>query len=131
VFRKPVREDRVRDIGSRLQRYRLSRYADPESVRRWRIARWLLPAAGLWLLYAGVLSEHSLLRLWQLDRAQSRTARQLEVTQAEIERLDGQLNDPAKRRELQERVLRERNGFARPGEIVYRIEGGRVDTVSH
>ena len=118
------------DIGSRIQRYRLSRYADPHSHGRRRLLRWLLPAFGLWILYAGVISEHSLWRLWRLEQSQRDTARQLQATRLEVERLNRQLDDPGERRELQEHVLRERNGYAKPGEIVYRIEGGRADTLA-
>lgn len=119
----------MRDIGSRIQRYRLSRYADPDSRGR-RLKRWLIPLLGLWLLYVGVISEHSLWRLWRLERGQSHTAAQLRGTQLEVERLNRQLDDPAQRRDLQEHVLRERNGYARPGEIVYRIDGGRADSLA-
>jgi cell division protein FtsB len=119
----------MRDIGSRIQRYRLSRYADPDTSGRRRLKRWLLPLVGLWVLYAGVLSEHSLWRLWRLERSQAEADRQLQALRTEEDRVHRQLEDPAERRELQEKVLRERNGYARPGEIVYRIEGGRADSV--
>jgi cell division protein FtsB len=118
------------DIGSRIQRYRLSRYADPDHRGRRRLMLWLLPALALWVLYAGFLSEHSLWRLWRLERSQRETTRQLQATRLEVERLNRQLENPGERRDLQEHLLRERNGYAQPGEIVYRIDGGRADTLA-
>jgi cell division protein FtsB len=118
------------DIGSRIQRYRLSRYADPNHRGRRLLMRWILPALGLWIIYAGLLSEHSLWRLWRLERSQRETARQLQATRLEADRLNRELDDPGERRELQEHVLRERNGYAKPGEIIYRIEGGRADSLA-
>ena len=120
----------MRDIGSRIQRYRLSRYADPDTRGRRRLLSWLLPAFGLWIIYAGLVSEHSLWRLWRLERSQKEVARQLQATRVETDRLKGQLDDPVERRDLQEHMLRERNGYAKKGEIVYRVEGGQTDTLA-
>ena len=50
--------------------------------------------------------------------------------QAEIRQLDEEMNDPEAQRDLAERVLRERNGMARKGEIVYRIRGADSDTTA-
>jgi len=119
----------VRDIGSRILRYRLSRYARPEDLWRHRLLRWLVPVLLVWGVYAGLLSEHSWLRLWRLSHEKRAVATRLDATRGEIDRLERQIDDPAQRRELQERVLRERNGFARPGEIVYRIEGAEADSL--
>lgn len=109
------------DILSRLNKHR-SPFAEPESALS-RSRRWLWPLAGLWLLYVGVLSDHSLWRLWQVGHAASTTAVAVQRTQAEAVRVDRQLHDPDERRDLAEQVLREEHGLARPGEQVYRVEG--------
>jgi cell division protein FtsB len=109
----------VRDIGTRIQRYRLSRYGAPGTGPR-RLA-WVWPLLGLWLVYAGLLGEHSWFRIWRLSRESGRLQRELTTTRVELDRLEHQLHDAGARRELGERVLRERNGFVGPGEILYRI----------
>lgn len=113
----------MRDIGSRLRRYRLSRYAPPGDPLR-KGLRWGWVALGLWLVWIGVLSDHSLWRIWNLSRESARAERELQSTRAAVERLDAELTNPETQRELAERALRERTGMARPGEIVYRIRGG-------
>jgi cell division protein FtsB len=120
----------MRDIGSRLRRYRLSRYAPPTDPLR-KGLRWGWVALGLWLVWIGVLSDHSLWRIWNLSRENARAEQQLQATRAEVERLDSELTNPETQRELAERALRERTGMARPDEIVYRIRGGaRADSTS-
>ena len=94
-------------------------------------ARWLVPLLGLWLLYVGVLSEHSLLRLWQLGREQARAERSAAEIQGEIARLERELRDPRAQRARAERALRERSGWAAPGEIIYRVEGDPADSTTH
>ncbi|HET9328828.1 MAG TPA: septum formation initiator family protein [Candidatus Eisenbacteria bacterium] len=109
----------VRDIGARIQRYRLSRYESPSGRPR-RIA-WMWPLLGLWAIYAGVLGEHSWFRIWRLGQESERIQRELSATRAELDRLEHQLHDAGARREIGEKVLRERNGFVGKGEILYRI----------
>ena len=118
------------DIGSRLSRYRLSRYAPPSDPLR-RGLRWGWIALALWLVWIGILSDHSLWRIWSLGRESARAEQKLAKTQAEVDQLDAELSNPATQRELAERALRERTGMARPGEIVYRIKEGKVDTTGH
>lgn len=109
----------MRDIGARIQRYRLSRYGAPvASLRR---LGWIWPLLGLWLVYAGLLGEHSWYRIWRLSRESGRIHQELVATRVALERLEYQLHDSGARRELGEKALRERNGFAKPGEIIYRI----------
>jgi cell division protein FtsB len=109
----------MRDIGTRIQRYRLSRYErrDPPLLRR---LRWAWPLVALWLVYVGFLSEHSLYRLWRLNRENERLRTTLGATRQEIEHLDRQLNDPRASQERGEHALRERNGMGRRTEIIYR-----------
>jgi cell division protein FtsB len=114
----------VRDIGTRIQRYRLSRYAAPPDRARRRL-RWAWVVGGLWLLYVGFLSEHSFYRLWQLRRESVRTRAQLQQARAEVARLRRDADDPARRKYEAERQLRERMQMTRKGEIIYRYEGAR------
>ena len=114
------------DIDSRLRRYRLGRYAMPDDpVARGLKLGWV--ALGLWLVWIGFLSDHSLWRIWRLSRDSSNTQSDLEHTRQTVERLDADLGNPVTQRELTERALRERTGMARPGEIVYRIRGAHPD----
>src|SRR4029077_17231981 len=67
--RGPQRKDTdvMGDIGRRINRYRLGRYA-PDRVplgRRLRVV-WLI--AMVWLAWAAFISEHSFYRTWRLDR---------------------------------------------------------------
>jgi len=111
----------MRDIGSRIQRYRLSRYAEPERPLR-RGLRWFWLAGALWLIWAGFVSEHNFVRLGRMARERERSAAELVRIRTEVTALDARLRDPAARRQLAERALREKAGMARPGEIVYHIQ---------
>src|SRR5437870_7539989 len=73
----------MRDIGQRIQRYRLSRYAPPEEhhQRRWR---WVWLGVALWLAWVGVLSDHNFYRLWRLGRDRAHTNAELARTRAQI-----------------------------------------------
>lgn len=114
----------MRDISGRLNRHRLSRYAPPDDPLRRRMhwAWWGLVA---WLLWVCVISDHGFYRLWQLRHENQRTHSDLVLTQNEMRTLDAELKDPRALKGLAERVLREKNGMARPGEIVYRIQSAR------
>ena len=116
------------DISQRLQLHP-SRFALPEDRLRRRL-RLLWPLAGLWLLYITVLSDHSLLRIWQLSRDNRSMRSSLREMEAEIVRLDRELRDPAAARGRAEHTLRERDGWARPGEIVYRIQPTQGDSAA-
>ncbi len=113
----------MRDIGTRIQRYRLSRYAPPEDRVR-RGLRWVWLAAALWLVWVGFVSEHNFMRLRQLARERQLSEEQLQQLQGEVARLDAQQRDPAAQRLLAEHALREKSGMARPGEIIYQIRPG-------
>lgn len=110
----------MRDIGSRIQRYRLSRYADPGQPLR-RGLRWLWLAGALWLVWAGFVSEHNFVRLGRLARERERSAAELARLRAEAAELDARLRDPAAQRRIAEHALREKAGMARRDEIVYQI----------
>lgn len=111
----------MRDIGSRIQRYRLSRYALPEDHVGSKL-RWVWLLAALWLVWVGFVSEHNFYRLFQLSREESHSRSQLASINAEVARLNAQVSDPAIRRRNAEEEARKR-GMARKGEIVYQIDG--------
>jgi len=117
-----IEEDRdvMRDIGNRIQRYRLSRYATPvDRVRR--NLRWAWLAGALWLAWVGFLSEHNLLRLRQLSNEGRHSEAQLRQLNHEVARLDAERADPEAQRLLAEHALREKSGMAKRGEIIYLI----------
>ena len=117
----------MRDIGRRIRRYRLTRYASPGGGLP-RPPGWVWIAVVLWLAWVGFLSDHSLYRIWRMGAENTRARVELEHTKREIERLDRDARDPKARMRDAERALR-REGFAKPGEIIYRIDGGGRDTL--
>jgi len=118
----------MRDITRRLQRHRLRRYAAPDDPIRRRLP-WIWIVVAVWGLWVAVISDHSLYRIWKLDREQRQAVRDLARLKVEIARLEGEQHDPKALRRRAETTLRERDGMAQPGEIIYRIQDGRPDTV--
>lgn len=116
----------MRDIGNRIGRYRLGRYAPPDNPRSRRL-RWILAALLVWLAWASFGSEHSFLRLWRLEQEHRQAQQDLETARQEQERLDHH-DDPAAQRAMYERSLRENSGMARPDEIVYRVKSATPDS---
>ncbi len=110
----------MRDISHRLARRRSPFAAAEDPVRR-RL-RWAWLAGALWLVWIGLLSDHSVWRLARLGVEDARTTRELANARAEVERLESERKDPQRMRELGEKVLRERGGMAQPGEIIYRVD---------
>jgi cell division protein FtsB len=110
----------VRDIGDRIRRYRLTRFGPRDSSLFRRLA-WVWPILGLWGAYVLFLGEHSVLRIWRLSRENQRMQTELISTRHELDRLEGRMNDPNVMRERAEHMLRERSGWAKKGEIIYRI----------
>lgn len=119
----------MRDIGHRIRRYRLSRYAPPSDLVRHRVPWFWLVAAG-WIVWAGFLSDHSVYRIWRLQRENARAVAELERVRREIQGLDEERVDPGARRERAEHLLREDGGMAKPDEIVYQIRGGSADSTA-
>ena len=118
----------MRDIGTRIQRYRLSRYGSPSGPIL-RSLRWMLPLIGLWVVYATVLSDHSLLRMSRLTRDNVVVTRKLTVAGKDLRQSERELNDPEALRREGEQRLREQSGFARRGEIVYRFSPEKPDSL--
>ncbi len=117
----------MRDIGYRIQRPRLSRLAPLGATLRHRLP-WLWIVLAAWIAWAGLLSDHSLYRIWKLQRENARASAELARVEGEIHRLDRVMSDPGARRELGERALREDGGMAKPGEIVYKIRSSADST---
>jgi len=112
----------MRDIGIRIQRYKLSRYRPPDSLSERARLLLTLGLAG-WLIWALFLSDHSVVRLMALNAKKAQTEAQLASTQAQVAKLEGELkssDDP----EVGERVLRDRHNFAKEGDVLYVIPGG-------
>jgi cell division protein FtsB len=107
----------MRDIGIRIQRYKLSRYRPPGAVSERARLLLTLGLAG-WLIWALFLSDHSAVRLLALNAKKADTEAQLAATQANVDKLESELksaDDP----EVGERVLRDRHNYARPDEKLY------------
>lgn len=89
--------------------------------------RWVVLGGFAWLIYATMLSDHSLWRIAQLRRDLGESEAEIQRVRAETRRLEARLDDPRAQREHAEEVLR-RQGLARPNEIIYRL--GRTDADS-
>ena len=114
----------MRDIGARIHRYRLRRFAPPGDRLRRRL-RWAWVVMAAWLAWVGLVSEHNFYRLWKMtreDRDNRVAALQLGT---EVERMDREANDPRARRRSAEAYLRESAGMAKKGEIIYKYQEPR------
>jgi len=112
----------MRDIGIRIQRYKLSRYRPPDSLSE-RARMFLTLGLAGWLIWALFLSDHSVVRLLALNAKKAQTEAELLATQAQVAKLENDLKssgDP----EVGVRVLRDRHNFAQPGDRLYVIPGG-------
>ena len=107
------------DIGARIRRYRLGRYGTSHDPLPRRM-RWVWPFLGLWLVYVGFVSEHSVYRIWRLSAENARSDRQLATLHNQVESLDRMLGNSSAWKRVAEDSLRAR-GWAAPHEIVYRV----------
>ena len=110
----------MRDIGIRIQRYKLSRYRPPDSLSD-RARMGLTLGLAAWAIWALFLSDHSAVRLMGLGQKKHNLEQQLASTSQDVTRRARSLrvaDDP----DEAARVLRERHNFAAPGERLYRIE---------
>ena len=115
----------MRDIGIRIQRYKLSRYRPPDSISD-RARLFLTLGLAGWAIWALFLSDHSALRLMGLGAKKKGLEQQYASTSTAVRKRAQELrvaDDPQEAA----RILRERHNFALPGERIYRIEAdGRV-----
>jgi cell division protein FtsB len=118
----------MRDIGRRIQRYRLSRYAPPLGPVRRRL-KWLWLLAAGWLTWIGVVSDHSLLQIWRLSREHRRMERDLDASRLERRKLESELEDRRTQQERAEHVLRTEFGMAGRGEIIYQFRDVPADSL--
>jgi hypothetical protein len=117
----------MRDIGIRIQRYKLSRYRPPDSLSD-RARLWLTLGLAGWAIWALFLSDHSAVRLFALGQKKGAIEQKLAATTKTVSVRARELraaDDPDEGM----RILRERHNFALPGERIYRIESdGTVRT---
>lgn len=114
-----------RDITGRvLSRPLRSPYAPGGGIPRSRWL-WLLPIA--WLLWVGVISDHSFWRIYRLRHDLVAARAEMQRVRGETSKLEARLHDPAERSEHAEQMLREQ-GMARPGEMIYRLGGTSTDS---
>jgi cell division protein FtsB len=118
----------MRDIGRRIQRYRLSRYGNTVNPVARRL-RWIWLVTVAWLAWVGVLSDHSFYRIWKLERQKTEARQELEQATAARAQMDAELKDPAAKRERAEDLLRTEHGMARPGEIIYQVRPVPADSL--
>ncbi|HXS83243.1 MAG TPA: septum formation initiator family protein [Methylomirabilota bacterium] len=94
------------------------------------IPRWFWVAAGLWLAWVTVISDHSFWRIAQLKREIVSSEHEAERLKRDTEELERQVSDPEARKFRAEEIARTQHGWAAPGEIVYRFRGAEpaIDT---
>jgi cell division protein FtsB len=120
----------MRDISRRLKRYRLSRYAMPDDPVR-RHIRWIWVLGAAWLCWTGFISDHSLYRIWQLERDSKELTADLVSARREREQKEAESHDPDAQRLHAEYQLRVKNGMAAPNEIIYQIREVPADSLEH
>ncbi len=111
-----------KDITGRVMRRPLHSPYMPGHNRS-NMRRWLLIGLAVWALWVGVLSDHSLWRIAQLKHDLANAKSETQRIQLETQALDERVADPRAKREHAE-TLQRRNGWAMPGEIVYRFRNG-------
>ena len=120
----------MRDIGRRIQRYRLSRYGNPVAPVTRRL-RWIWLVAIAWAAWVGFLSDHSFHRIWKLENGRAQAREQLEQASTARLQMNAELKDPAAQRERAEEKLRTEHGMARPDELIYRVQAVPADSLTH
>ncbi len=111
-----------KDITARVMRRPLRSPYMPGHDRSNR-RRWIWIGVAAWMLWVGVLSDHSLWRIAQLKRELAEARSETQVIQRKTQTLDDSRSDPRAKQDHAEAVQR-RNGWAVPGEIVYRFRNG-------
>lgn len=85
------------------------------------VPRWLWVVACAWVLWAAVVSDHSLLRIARLKREIAAADTDSRRIKDETTGIEKQLSDARSRRFRAEEIARTQHGWAAPGEIVYRF----------
>ena len=100
------------------------------SARARRIPRWFWLAAGVWLAWVSVLSDHSFWRIAQLKREIARAEHDARDLKQATSDLESRVRDPYARMFHAEEIARTQHGWAAAGELVYRFRGdeARTDT---
>jgi cell division protein FtsB len=96
-----------------------------------RVPRWIWFALGGYLLYVGLLSDHSLLHILQLKGRLNRLEHETRQVDAETADLKSRNADAESRRFRAEEIARTQHGWAADGEIVYRFRDGSADSTGH
>ncbi|MEO5987600.1 MAG: hypothetical protein ABIU54_02215 [Candidatus Eisenbacteria bacterium] len=111
-----------KDITGRVMRRPLhSPYMPGHSRSNKR--RWFWILIGAWALWAVVMSDQSLWRIAQLKRDLASAKSETQRIQLETQALDERSASPRAKQEHAE-ALQRRNGWAMPGEIIYRFRNG-------
>ena len=110
----------MRDIGLRIQSYRLRRYRPPETIGE-KARLGLAVALAAWLIWALFLSDHSAVRLLGLEHRKKTTEARYAEAQGAVEKSRQELKAAADP-EVARRILYERHNFAREGELLYVIQ---------
>lgn len=91
-----------------------------------RVPRWVWLVIGVWVAWATVISDHSLLRIVQLKREIATAESESKRLKDETTEIETQLSDGSTRRFHAEEIARTQHGWAAPGEIVYRFRDDRA-----
>lgn len=110
----------MRDIGIRIQRYRLRRYQAPETIGEKARLGLAIALAG-WAIWALFLSEHSAVRLIGLENKQKTTVAKLASVERAVAISEEELASAGDPR-VAERILRKLHNFAHEGELLYVIQ---------
>ena len=101
-----------------------SRPLERGSAHARHIPRWFWLAAGVWLAWVTVLSDHSFWRISQLRHELAASEHEAVALRKDTEQIERQVRDPGARKFRAEEIARTQHGWAAPGEIVYRFKDG-------
>lgn len=95
------------------------------------VARWvrpllnfklLLAIVALWIVYEGILSQHSIVNLYKFRQERNQLKQELAAAEARRDSVKKQLEMLESDDFIIEKLAREKLGLAREGEIIYRYE---------
>jgi len=88
----------------------------------------LLAIVALWIVYEGLLSQHSVLNLYKFKQERDQREKALAAAEAKRDSLKLQLQLLESDDFTMEKLAREKMGWAREGEIIYRYEESDPET---